>query len=815
MFKNYLKIAFRNIWKNKAFSMINIIGLSIGLSSAFVIGAMIYFDLTFDKFHKDGDRIYRVTSEFSNAQGRFYNSGVAVPLAETLKQEAPGLEIVSPFYEAYLFKIENRVTDKVFKRPDDVIYTDENYFELFKYRWLAGNSEKVLSRPNEVILTENRAEKYFPDLSPEEIIGKILVYDDSITANVSGIVENFKNRSDLIFEEFISFETIGKTGLKEMYGGVDWDNTNGGSQLFIKLDKKTDAASIQEQLTALAKEYQDDETKSFGQEQDFFLQPLADLHFNPNFGTYDYSRDQANKSVLLSLAFVALFLLLLGCVNFINLNTAQATQRAKEIGIRKTLGSSRKQLIFQFLGETLLLTLTAAAVSWFFSSWLLRLFADFMPQGASFGLFKNPVLIFATVVLLILITLLSGFYPAMVLSHFKPVSVLKNQILPGNDKSALRKYLTVFQFVIAQIFIIATLLVGKQIHFLMTEKMGFKTNAVAYVRTPYQEQSMDKRIRFIDEIREIPQIAEATLGGNPPASRSSHSMGVTYRDGEKEINTNLQLLYGDSEYLNLYNLKLLAGRMPLNDTIREYVINKTFLIQLGFKAPQEAVGRLLGEGKDAYPIVGVMEDFYQRSLRTGIKPMALVGDWNRDDYAQFNTLHLSFDADTNGDWTQNISKIEAAWKNVYPAYDFEPKFMDETIKQFYEQERKTSVLFNWATGLAILISCLGLLGLVIHTTERRTKEIGIRKVLGASLAQLNLLLCKEFLLLVGIAFAIAAPIAYWGLNNWLQDFAYKTELSWWIFLLSGIAMLLIALIIMSIRTIAAANRNPVKSLRTE
>jgi len=265
--------------------MINIIGLSIGLSSAFVIGAMIYYDLTFDKFHKGGDRIYRVATEFSNAQGKFYNLGVTVPLAEALKQDAPGLEIVSPFYEAYLFKVENRETNKVFKRPENIIYTDKNYFDMFRYQWLAGNSDRVLSRSNEVILTENRAKKYFPDLAPNEMIGKTLVYDDSITANVSGIIENFKNRSDLIFEEFISFETIGYVGIKERYGGVDWDNTNGGSRLFFKLDKKTDVSSVQKHLTALAKEHQDEETKAFGQEQDFLLQPLADLHFNPNYGT--------------------------------------------------------------------------------------------------------------------------------------------------------------------------------------------------------------------------------------------------------------------------------------------------------------------------------------------------------------------------------------------------------------------------------------------------------------------------------------------------------------------------------------------------
>ncbi len=815
MLRNYLKIAFRNIWKNKAFSLINIIGLSIGLSAAFVIGAMIYYDLTFDTFHKDGERVYRVVTQFSSPQGNFSNSGITVPLAQALKEKAPNVETVSPFFTNPPYKVENKETDKVFMEPENVIYSTIGHFQIFEYNWVAGDEKSALAHPNEVVLTENRAHIYFPDIPSGEIIGRTLIYNDSVPTTVTGVVENFKNRTDLIFEEFISVNTLGTNGLKGLLGDDGWSSTNNASQLFIKLKPNTDVTALQKQLTALAKEHQDEEMVSFGHGQNFHLQPLSDIHLNPDYGTYDYSRVQASRPVLISLAFVALFLLLLGCINFINLNTAQATQRAKEIGIRKTLGSSRKQLIYQFLGETLILTLAAAIVSIMLSHWLLRFFVDFMPQGVGFGIFKNPVLIVLVIGLLLVLTLLSGFYPALVLSHFKPVSVLKNQILPGNNKGSLRKYLTVFQFAVAQIFIIATLLVGKQLNFLMTKNMGFETDAIAYVRTPYHDRSMDKKLRFMEEIKAIPQINAITLGGNPPASGGTHASAVLYKDGETEIRSDLQLLYGDANYLKLYKLKLLAGRTPLNDTIREYVINKTFMKQLGFEAPEEAVGKLLGEGEYAYPIVGVMDDFYQRSLRTGIEPMALIGDWDRKEYSQFTTLHLSFDPDRAGEWTQNIAKLERAWENTYPDFEFAPKFMDDTIKQFYEQERKTSVLLAWATGLAIAISCLGLLGLVIHTTERRTKEIGIRKILGATLAQLNLLLCKEFLMLVGIAFAIAAPIAWWGMDNWLQDFAYKTELSWWVFVLSGVAMLLIALVIISIRTIATANRNPVKSLRTE
>lgn len=815
MFKNYLKIAWRNIWKNKIFSIINIVGLSIGLSSAFVVGAMVYYDMTFDKFHGDGDRIYRVTTEFTTPEGNFYNPGVAVPLAKTLEEQSPTVDIVSPFYTNAPFKVENMDTKKVFMNPEKVIYCENNYFQIFDYPWLAGDMGTALSGAGGVVLTERRAKLYFPDTPTHEIMGKTLVYNDSAPIVVTGIVGNFKDRTDIIFEEFIATKSLGAEGVKKLLGDDGWNSTNSGSQLFLKVKANADIGALKKQLNGFAQEHADKEAQAFGQERSFFLQSLADLHFNPDYGNFDYSRDQASKSVLMGLGFIALFLLLLGCINFINLNTARSTQRAKEIGIRKTLGSSRKQLIYQFLGETLILTFAAAILSLFIASLLFRVFADFLPSGINMDLFKSPTLIIAVIVLLVVLTILAGFYPAMVLSDFKPISVLKNQVLSGSDKGSLRKYLTVLQFTIAQIFVIATFLVGKQIHFLMTKDMGFKTDAISYIQTPYHERSIAKNSHFMHEIKAIPQIKEVTLGGSPPASRLTISKPVIYRNGDQEHRSNLQLLFGDSDYLKLYKLKLIAGRMPLDDTVREYVINGTAMKQLGFKTPQAALGEMLGEGENAYPIVGVIEDFNQRSLRSAIMPMALVGDWYREEYSQFNTVHISFDADAMGEWTKNMAKIETAWKNVYPDYDFEPRFMDDTIKQFYEQERKTSVLLSWATGLAILISCLGLLGLVIHTTEKRTKEMGIRKVLGATVAQLNLLLCKEFLFLVGIAFVIAAPIAYWGLDRWLRDFAYKTELSWWIFLLSGTTMLLIALAIISIRTISAANTNPVKSLRTE
>ncbi|TVZ15721.1 ABC-type antimicrobial peptide transport system permease subunit [Maribacter sp. MAR_2009_72] len=816
MLRNYLKIAFRNVWKNKVFSLINILGLSIGLSAAFVIGAMVFYDLTFDKFHPDGDKIYRVTTSFKSPDGDFYNAGVTVPLAQALVDlKMNELNAVAPIFTAFPLHVQNKVTGHLFKDPEFVAYASPSYFEVFDYQWLVGNSDNALTEPNRVVLSRQRAKKYFPDQELQNIIGNSVVYNDTILATVSGIVENFKGRTDIVFEEFISLKTAATQDMTNAVNEANWNNTNSASQLFVKLSQGADPVKVQEILSRIAKEHDEPEMVAIGRTSAYHLQPLADIHLNPNYHTFDFDDSRTSLSALKSLLTLAVILVLLGCINFINLNTAQAIQRAKEIGIRKTLGSSRKQLVLQFLGETFILSLAAATLSFFLSKWLLAQFSDFIPKGLTFELFYNPWIIMGIILMLFLVTVLSGFYPAIVMSKYKPVSVLKQRVLPSSDKGSLRKYLTVFQFVIAQVFIIATLMVGKQLNYIMKKDMGFKTEAIAYFRTPWRDTSAVKRTRFVRQMEELPGVDQVVLSGNPPASFSTMSMGVKFVEGDKEVNSNLQLMYGNARYFQLYDLKLVAGRMPLNDSIREFVVNRSYLKVLGITEPEDIVGKNLKVDDENLPIVGVMDDFNQHSLKYGVAPMAFTGGSYRGRWTQFKTIHFKLNSKNTGDWPATFSKIETIWNKLYPSSDFEYTFMDDTVKRFYGSEQKTSILLQWATGLAILISCLGLFGLVIHTTERRTKEIGIRKVLGANLIQLNFLLSKDFLKLVLIAFVIAAPLAWYGLYIWLQEFANKTEISWWIFAISGLAMVLVSLMIMMVKTVNSANINPVKSLRAE
>ena len=815
MIKNYLKIAWRNIMKHKVFSLINVIGLTIGLSASFVIGLMIYYDTTFDTFHEDGDRIYRVVTDFSSPEGKFYNSGITLALEDAIKENS-NFETVSGFYIERPTKVENRENGTEVKWPNFVVFAKQNYFDLFKYNFLAGDEVDALSQPNKVVLTKTRAAEYFPKLLPSEIIGKTLVYNDSLNITVTAIVENFKERTDIVFEEFISHQTVLQTWLRDQFIDKNWNNTNSNSQLFVKVNASSNLKAVQSHFDTLTKEHQDEDQKKYGEERHFKLQPLQDIHFNENYGIYDWSVGQASKSLLTNLALVALFLLLLGCINFINLNTAQASQRAKEIGIRKTLGSSRKQLIGQFMGETFLLVVIAAMLSVLISKWLINVFSDFVPVGLEFELFKSPLILFSSIVLLLIVTFLSGFYPALILSKFNTVSVLKGHLSSGEKKVKLRKFLTIFQFSIAQVFIIATLLVGKQINYLLNKDMGFKDEAIVSVYSPRAESEVVKKEIYAQKLKRIPEIKTISIGGNPPASFSTNTTNASYIDGEKEIKSILQFIHGDINYLDVFELNLLAGRVHRNDTIRELVVNETFTKVLGFKNPQDAIGKSVVLSDENIPIVGVMGDFHQRSLKSDIEPMALIGDWYRPRFSQFQALHIALQSQSEDGLKETLSKIENAYKSVYSEVDdYRLVFMDETIQQFYNREQKVSKLLNWATGLSILISCLGLLGLVIYSTNRRVKEIGVRKVLGASLFQINALLCKEFLILVGIAFIIAGPIAWYGMNSWLKDFAYKTNISFWIFLVSGCAMIFFALLIISAKTLHAANANPVNSLRSE
>ena len=811
MFRNHIKIAFRNLWKNKISSFINIISLAIGLSASILIGMMVYYDFTFDKFHPDADRTYRVASVYNKPSGVSYNSGIPIPLVKEVEQNFTGVEEAAFISMAKPFNVILERENQTILEPKHVTYADQNYFDIFQYKWLAGTGKNQLLNPNEVVLTASRAKTYFPNRELSQVIGRSLIYNDSINTTVTGIVADFEERTDLVFQEFISLTTQ-PMGMQMQ---PNWRNVNTSSQLLVKLEKDTSATTFQKQLDQTALDHEHLETKKkYGETRGFYAQPFLDLHFDENLSGFDYTAPRADKNVLIALGIIALFLLTLGCVNFVNLNTAQAAQRAKEIGIRKTLGSSKFQLINQFLSETFLLTLLAGIISIVMAFWLIHIFKDFIADGLTVTMLTEPFFIGFIALLVIAVTLIAGFYPSFVLARFKPSKVLKSDQIADTGKNGLRKFLTVFQFTVAYIFVIATILVGKQIHYLLNKDLGFKTESVIYINTPSNVEGVQSRELLAQKLGSVPQIAEVSLGGGTPVN-VNYITPFTHKGNSGERTTDVNVVFGDSKFLQLYEIPLVVGRLPLNDTIKEVVINKTAMRKLGFESPESALNQVVNPDQSPFTITGVMENFQNGSLKYDVSPMALTGDIYRKYFSQFSTIHASLKSGSAEDMSTAIKNIEEQYSEVYPNSNIKLNFMDETVENFYNKERGMSKLLNWAMGLSLLVSCLGLLGLVIYNTERRIKEIGIRKILGATVAQINLLLCKDFLWLVCIAFVIATPIAYWSVNQWLQDFATKTEMSWWVFASSGLGMLGLAVFIMSFKTIKAATENPVNNLKIE
>lgn len=809
MFKNYFKVSLRNLWKNKVFSAINIIGLSIGISAALVIYLIVQYDFSFDKFEKDGDRIYRVVTNMKFAGEPFPTPGVPTPL-HTVMNEITELEEIVPILQfnddATVTIPGNKEKAAPFKHQYGILFTNAGYFNLLPYTWLAGPQAAALKEPFKVVLTEERARAYFPHMELTAIIGKQVAYNDSIITTVAGIVKAPEENTDFTFKEFISEGTIPAAGLKDAYNWTSWGSINSSAQLMVNLSKNTSVSAIENQFKKLIRKYNTNTNKDTRNTTDFNLQPLSDIHFNATYGTF--STPTAHKPTLYGLLTVAAFLLVLGCINFINLTTAQASQRAKEIGIRKTMGSSRKQIMLQFLNETFFITVIATILSIALTPLLLKVFSDFIPPTLHFKLFNQAGVILFLIALILAVSFLSGFYPALILSKYNPVLVLKNQAYAGTAstrKAWLRKGLTISQFFIAQVFVMATLVTGKQIYYMLNADLGFKKDAIVSFRAP----SAEKRSTLLSQLNALPGIQLISIGGDVPSSSSWSTSTMTFKDGKKEIETDVQQKSGDSNYIKLFHLKILAGRQPRQgDTTGEAMINETYLHILGFKNPQDIIGKQIASRR----VVGVLADFHQQSMHTPVKPL-MYGT-----VTSFNSnFHIALNPQTTQGqpWAATISKMQAAYKKLYPEDTFRYEFFDESIAKLYTREQNIARLLKWATGLAIFISCMGLLGLVIYTTGARKKEIGVRKVLGATVTNIVSILSTDFIRLVIIAFVIAVPTVWWAMQKWLENFAYRTTLSWWVFAASGAAMVLIALVTLSVQTIKAARANPVNSLRTE
>jgi putative ABC transport system permease protein len=777
MFANALRLAFRCLRNDKGFTLINMTGLATGICACIAIYTIASYELSFDNFHPDGNRIYRIGARIAEHDEYFYGEDAPPPAAAALKKEIPGIESSARYYPYSTEKAPN------------AILTDGNYFQIFPYHWLAGNPATALNNPFTVVLTETQARHYFGPGTPETWINKTVTYDDSLHVHVSGIVSDWTGNTDFPFTDLISLSTISPSPLHSSFHPDSWQVMHGNrwAITFIKLSPHTIPEQVTKQLDPFIKRHLNDPAVAFFHLA-FVLQPLADIHFNPA-----YSHDGIRKAqlpILYALMGVAVFILLLAIVNFINLSTAQSLRRAKEINIRRILGGSRNQLMLRFLTETALIVTLAAIVGTALIRPIFILFHTWLPADFSFRPFDAHTLGF--ILLLTAITiLLAGIYPARLLTAAKPPT-----------RYTVRKTLIVFQFTISLGFIIASIGVSRQLHFMLTADTGFAKNAVLTI-TNY-DAPPEKLKLFAQQAQQTPGIDAVTLQGHAPAGQAIIEFPIQL-DGRKDKETLVAYQEADPNFLSFYHITLLAGRNFLTgDSTREVMINDTYRRTLGFARPADALGHFVTWIGRIHPIIAVIPDFHSNSFRDPIVPLLLA---NEPQYQQSVALRITHTKTA-------LPQLKTIWQSIFPDKPFQYSWLDESLHKLYESETQLAWLVHAATAITIFISCMGLLGLILYIVEKRKKEISIRKVLGAGIANIIILLNKEFVQLIGIALIIAAPIARLALQRWLREFAFRTTLPWWIVAQAGIAALAIAVTTISIRVVKAALANPTENLRS-
>jgi putative ABC transport system permease protein len=818
MLKKYFLTTLRHLWRQRLFTALNIAGLAVSISASWIIFRIVGYEFSYDRGLPNKEKIYRVISGFIFDEKESYNGGVSAPLYQGVRQQASGVDYAVPVFAKWVNAVEvNTATANplIVEDPTGIVATDSTYFSMIPYHWILGNKSTAFNAPDNVVLTEERAKRYFPGKRPEEIFHRRLTYytsRDTIQRTITGIVAGLDTPTEFTAQEFCSLPT-------KAYSLNSWTNTNGSDKLYLQVSQGAEPAKVLSLIQAIAdqkaKEADQKNAYHFKFKRWFQFLPLKESHFSTFINEYDVRK--ASKPVLYGLVGVGIFLLLLACINYINMSVASMPQRAKEIGVRKTLGGSHGQLIAQFLIETLITAFFAAVVAQALALLGFRLLKDIIPAGVS-PLGGMLQLLTFIVVVSVVVTLLAGVYPGVLITKVKTINVFRNFSVSRNinHKFSLQKALIVFQFIIALVFITSAIIVGSQLHYTLTTDMGFNKEAVVLVDVPWKIASdkkyENKQFPLYTELKNTAGVYNISLGSAPLSDNYSSSSYEYAAEGKAPVERQLFKKWVDTAYLNVYGIPLLAGRnLRASDTTDEFVINETAVHALGFRSPQDAVGKFIGQrGEGKFPIVGVVKDFHTQDFYKTIDPMTFESE--KDNLSNFNIKLAGKDPAV---WQSTLKAIEKKWSQFYPPGSFSYKFYDESLEGMYEQERHLSKLISLATGIAIFISCLGLFGLAVLTAFQRTKEIGIRKVLGASVPGIVRLLSKEYFGLVMVAIVVAAPIAWWAMTEWLQGFAYRIQLQWWMFLLAGVAGIAIALATVSMQAIKAALANPVNALRNE
>lgn len=803
MIKSYFKIAFRNLIRHKVFSVINIAGLAIGIASCLLLFTVVNNELSYDKFQPNYKRIYHVVTQDKFSDGMTYNPGVPVAALKALRLQMPDVlfgAINANFgSQVTVNNGGNASTGKKFIEESGLYFCEPNFFHVFIYDWIEGNAA-VLGEPNNVVLTKKIAEKYFGNW--KDALNKTITLDNAIPLKVAGILRDVPLNTDFPLGIMISYGTLNSNGDKYNFHG-DWNTLSSNFQVFALLPKNVKESDINKRLASFSAEHYHDKRSSARLN---FLQPLSDVHFDKRFDVF--GTHVTSMSVLWTLSLIGIFIIIMACINFINLATAQAVTRSKEIGIRKVLGSSRKQLFFQVMGETGIVVIIAALVAIGIAVLCLPFIKHIAPIEENPGLLNLPVLAFIFIIIAG-VTITSGLYPSLVLSGYKPALALKNKITSANVGGiSLRRGLVVIQFAISQVLIIGTLIAISQMNFINNADLGFNKEAILMLAGNADSTAIEKLPSFKEKLLQIPGVTSVSCNSDAPSSDNTWASNFAYNHKEDE-KYQVTMKFADPDYFKTFGLQLLAGRVyDKSDSIKEIVINETLVHKLGEKQPEDVIGKDIRIGGSAWKkIVGVVKDFKTNSLRESIKPLLLA-----ENNQQYGITALKL---RSGNIPKTQAAIQSAWNSFFPEYAYTSKFIDENIAKFYEQETHLSLLYKIFAGLAIFISCLGLYGLVSFMAVQKTKEIGVRKVLGASLSNIVYLFSKEFTILIAVAFIIAAPIAYFMMHAWLNDFVYRINIGVGVFIIAVIISIVIAWLTVGYKAIKAAMVNPVKSLRSD
>lgn len=796
MLENYLKTALRNLWRQKASTAINISGLSIGVAGSLILFLMVYHHSHFDDFHSRGDRIYRVVVQSKGNTGNEYTGGIPAVLPEAFAADFPQAEeVVFTSYRAgaLVTVIQDSADPKKYIEEQGVVVTQPQLFRIFDREVLSGDVFKGLDEPNEAVVSLSLARKYFGKDDP---IGEVVRHDGH-DYKITAVVDDPGNNTDLPFTLFLSYATT-----RKQLDEKGWNSIWSDEQCYFLLKEVEQISSVESGIPAFVKKHHGDKG---AESSTYLMQPLAEIHADERFGNYNYKT--VSPTTLIFLSAIAIVLVLTACINFVNLSTAEAIRRAKEVGIRKSLGGTRPQLIRQFLGETTLMTVVSVAAAIGISYVALSFLNPFLELSLALD-FASGNLWMYLIGVGVAVSMLSGLYPSVVMSAFQPAHAIKSTS-PGKSGYGMRRGLVVAQFFISQLLIIGTIVMIRQTDYLAEKDLGFSKDAVINIEIPEREQpgAGESKMRTLrEQISLIPGVEMASLNNSAPSS--SNVAGTNFSIEGKDDDFGTQVKEVDGNYVDMFKLKVLAGETIGDyDTARGFLVNRKLVETVGFSEPGEIVGKEMRMWGKRLPVVGVVENFHTVSLASDIEPVVIL---NR--MRGFRNISVKL---TPSSMQASIAQIQKAWEQAYPSAIFSYEFLDEQVRAFYDDQRRMSVMLTIFTSVAIFIGCLGLFGLVTFMANQKTKEIGIRKVLGASVGNIVLIFSREFLILIIVGFVLAVPASWWMMQEFLSNFAYRTPIGPSVFAIGVGVTVVIAMVTVGYRSFRAAAMNPVDTLRSE